>query len=266
MQDVPLPEPRSVFNKAARDYDAVRPGYPDELYRDVIRLSGIPDDGRILEVGCGTGQATIPLAERGYRMLCLDIGGELLAIAREKCRGYPNVDFMKVSFEDWEPEPSAFNLLISATAFHWVDPEVGYPKAAQILVEDGCIALFWNMHPTPYTGFFSDVQEVYRRVVPEWGDPWDSPTTEERIRRQIGEIDATSLFGEAAVRSYRWSATFDREGYLRLLDTFSDHGRLEEHRRAELYAGIGEVIDERYGGSIERPYISVLYVARKKVP
>ena len=165
--------------------------------------------------------------------------------------------------KDWEPEAGAFHLLTSATAFHWVDPRVGYPKAVRTLVEEGSIALFWNMHPTPYTGFFCDVQEVYRRVVPEWGDPRDGPTTEERIRRQVGEIDATRLFGEVAVRSYRWSVTFDREGYLRLLNTFSDHGRLEEGRRAELYAGIGEMIDETYGGSVERPYKSVLYVARK---
>ena len=77
---------RTTFNKVARLYSEMRPSYPEALIEDVVSLSGIPPDGRILEVGCGPGQATVPFARRGYAMLCLDIGADLIAIAAEKCR------------------------------------------------------------------------------------------------------------------------------------------------------------------------------------
>src|SRR5215207_9145809 len=117
---------RATFNQAARDYDAIRPGYPAELFDDIVALAALPVDGRILEVGCGTGQATLPFARRGYAMHCLDIGADLVAVAREHCRPYPNVDFEVVAFEDWEAPAETFDLVMSATAWHWVPPEIGY--------------------------------------------------------------------------------------------------------------------------------------------
>ncbi len=260
-----MASPRT-FEQAARDYDEVRPGYPEQLIEDVISVSGIPDGGSILEVGCGTGQATVPFARRGYRMLCLDVGGNLLALAEERCRAYPGVKFLNASFEEWESGGETFDLLVSATAFHWIPPEIGFPKAVRVLGDSGHIALFWNMHPRPFTGFFEEVQEVYRRVVPEWGDPRDEPSTEEVIRERREQIDGSGLFGEVAVKRYPWSRIYDSEQYLRLLNSYSDHGGLAEPRRRELFEGIGAVIEDRYGGEITRPYLSVLYIARKKGP
>jgi len=103
------------------------------------------------------------------------------------------------------------------------------------------------MHPTPYTGFFEEVQRVYRRVVPEWGDPSDRPT-EEKNPETKELIDGTGLVEEAVVRRYPWSRRCSRDLYLRLLNTYSDHRGLDEARRAELYSGIGALIDEGYGG------------------
>ena len=192
---------RYSFDEASREYDEVRPGYPNELVEDVIRISSIPEDGRILEVGCGTGQATILFALRGYSMLCLDLGRELVEIARDRCKEYPNVEILCTSFEEWKPKRKTFDLLISATAFHWIPPEVGYAKAAEILSDTGYIALFWNMHPTPYTGFFKDVQRVYQKVVPEWGAPGDDHVTKKKVRERESSINQTELFEKVQVRS-----------------------------------------------------------------
>ena len=258
-------ELRFSFDKASREYNEVRPGYPRELIGDIIRISSIPRNGRILEVGCGTGQATISFAALGYSMLCLDLGRNLVEVAREKFRNYPNVEIQCISFEEWEPQRNAFDLLISATAFHWIPPEVGYSKAAEVLKETGYLALFWNLHPKPYTGFFEDVQTVYRDVVPEWViEPGDSQETEKKIQEREDYINKTGLFEEVKVKRYPWSRVYSTNQYLKLLNTYSGHGSIEEHREAKLYAGIKRLIDEKYEGRIVRPYLSVLYVAKKK--
>ena len=75
---------RTSFDQTALEYDAVRPGYPPALIEDSVTITGLPSPARILEIGCGTGQATLPFAERGDRLTCLDIGAEMLAGARPK--------------------------------------------------------------------------------------------------------------------------------------------------------------------------------------
>ena len=109
---------RTTFDQAASLYDEVRPGYPDQLFDDIVSLSGIPAAGRILEIGCGTGQATVPFARRGYRILCVELGENMAAVARRNLEGYPNADVRAGAFEEASLQERVFDLAISATAFH----------------------------------------------------------------------------------------------------------------------------------------------------
>ena len=255
---------RTIFDQTPQDYDAVRPGYPEELIEDLLALSAIPEGGRVLEIGCGTGQATLPFARRGYAIHCLDIGKELAAIAARKCQQYPRVTFEITPFEEWTAEENAFDLVMSATAFHWIPPEIGYPKAARVLNDRGSVAIFSNGHPTPYTGFFESTQQIYEKIVPEWDDPADAPPIEARIQSGEARINSTGLFEPVQVRTYAWMKTFTTADYIRLLNTFSGHRNLEERRRTRLFSEIADLIEKEFGGSVDRPYLSVLYVARKK--
>ena len=153
---------KATFNTAATLYEEVRPGYPEELIQDVIDLSGLRSHSRILEVGCGTGKATRSFAERGYELVCLDIGADLIAVARERLKEFSNVSFVETAFEAWEPERK-FNLIISATAFHWVDPKVRYLKASEVLASNGSLAIFSNQHVRKDEGFFTETQSLYDR-------------------------------------------------------------------------------------------------------
>src|SRR5579872_557078 len=138
---------KATFDAVAARYDAVRPSYPESLVQAVIDLTGLPEEGRILEIGCGTGQATLPFASRGYRLLCLEPGRNLADVAAHNLRAYPWVTIQSVTFEDWSPEEEAFDLVMSAQAFHWIPAEIGYPGAARALKPAGSIALFWNLSP-----------------------------------------------------------------------------------------------------------------------
>jgi ubiquinone/menaquinone biosynthesis C-methylase UbiE len=55
---------RASFDDVAERYDRARPGYPAELFDDLAALTGLRAGDRVLEIGPGTGQATLPLARR----------------------------------------------------------------------------------------------------------------------------------------------------------------------------------------------------------
>src|SRR4051812_6730684 len=114
-------ERRFSFDEVASLYDATRPGYPDALFSDVSEACGLVPGDRVLEIGCGTGQATRSLAERGLRILALDPGHDLIRVARERLGALPHVEFAETTFEAWRPLPATFKLVIAAQSWHWVD-------------------------------------------------------------------------------------------------------------------------------------------------
>lgn len=260
----PISDRRFTFNQVAFEYDAVRPSYPEALVEDVLLFSSFPQSGRILEVGCGSGQATLPFARRGCSIVCLDIGPDLIKLAAQKCQDFPGVSFICTSFEDWHPGQERFDLLLSATAFHWIPPEIGYPKAASLLTDIGNIALFWNYHPRPFTDFFLDVQAIYRQVLPDWADPNSAPALDEEFRKTENEITQTGLFGPVLVKRFPWSRNYSTAEYLTLLNTHSDHYNLEEPMKKRLFREIGALIDSQYGGCITKPHLAVLFLAQKR--
>ena len=73
---------RETFDQVAELYDRARPNYPAEVFDDLAALARLPDGARILEIGCGTGQGTLPLARRGYRVICVELGSDLAAADR----------------------------------------------------------------------------------------------------------------------------------------------------------------------------------------
>ena len=254
---------RASFDQVADEYDAIRPGYPVALIDDIVALAALPSPAHILEIGCGTGQATQPFAERGHRLTCLDIGAALLAIARRKFAAYPNVQFHHAAFEDWPAEPGTFDLVMSATAFHWIAPEVGYPKAAVLLKKTGGLAIFANEHRPMLPEFTADLYQIEQRIVPWWPDPRTPPVLEDVIAEEAAAIDATGLFAPAIARTYPWQQRYTTAAYLRLINTYSNYRSLDEPTRAELFQAIANLIDQRYGGSITKSYLAVLYLARK---
>jgi SAM-dependent methyltransferase len=254
---------RSSFDQAADDYDAARPGYPPALIDDIVTIAALPAQAQILEIGCGTGQATMPFARRGDELTCLDIGAGLLAIARRKFAPYPKVHFQQIAFEAWRGKPHTFDLVMSATAFHWIPPEIGYPKAAYVLKEGGSLAIFANEHLPLATEFATDLHQLEQRIIPGWPDPTAAPNLEAAIAATATTINTTQLFAPVIVKTYPWTQTYTTTEYLRLLNTYSNYRNLEGHTRTQLFDGIADLMEQRYGGSIMKRYLAVLYLARR---
>lgn len=238
----------------------------------MIDLSYLPEGGRILEVGCGTGQATLPFAASGHTILCLEPGPNLAAAATERLRLLPNAVVEAVTFEEWPLEEAAFDLVVSAQAFHWIDPEVGYQKAAQALKPAGSLALFWKLppdEPTPHheetelTELSEAIQSQYALHAPELAhvrlvNPLATQvaTLERDLRTRV------DLFPDVRVLCFPWSEQYDAARYVALLSTYSGHIALPHVRRQALFDGIARAIDEEAGGVLIKRYVSVLLLAR----
>jgi SAM-dependent methyltransferase len=135
---------RDMFDQVAAEYHAVRPTYPDELFADLATVVGGAGQ-RVLEVGCGSGQATQGLLGRQWEVVAVDPGAELIALAKPQLTG--PVEFHVARFEEFVPEPAAFRLVVSAQAWHWVDPAIapdlwGPPPEAWYLPQGPVRALF----------------------------------------------------------------------------------------------------------------------------
>ena len=117
-------ENRVLFDTVAELYDRARPTYPDALFDDIVALSRLAAGGRVLEIGCGTGQATRPMAERGYRITAVELGPNLAAVARRNLAAFPLVDVQVGAFEEWPLPPEPYDLVYSVSAFHWLDHDV----------------------------------------------------------------------------------------------------------------------------------------------
>jgi SAM-dependent methyltransferase len=252
---------RTAFDGVAELYDEMRPRYPEALIEDVVSLSGIPPGGSILEIGCGPGTATLPFARRGYAMLCLELGPHLAARAAAKCTPYPGVHVQVCAFEDWPLQPRAFDLVLSASAFHWIPVEVGYAKAAAALKDGGSLALCWNRHREGDTPLYEAMQDFWQEQAPEVAErARRRPSSEESERRTLADIEASGLFGEVVVCRYSWRQRYTAEQYGKLSSTYSGLASLAEERRRDLQAGLAALV-ERHGGTVERPYETVLYIA-----
>lgn len=246
------------FDRVADDYDVYRPGYPEELVETILARSGIQAGGRILEVGSGTGKATELFARHGFSMLCIEQGSSLVAVAAQKLKVFPGVELVTTRFEDWQELAVEFDLVISAQAWHWIAKDVGYTKAARALKEGGWLAVFWNMNPDPKGEIYDEIDQVYQERVPELTR--DRLDFENLVRVRGDDIDTSGWFGKVEVRRFPWSKQFDTQHYLGLMNTYSDHLRLSEEKRKCLFEGVADAI-QRHGGIIERPYVTVLYMA-----
>lgn len=248
-------ELRRIFDEDAELYDRARPGYPEELYDDLGEWA--PGE-RVLEVGCGTGQATWGLAERAYRVTAIDIGPSTVAKARRNLAGFPGVEVINADFDRWVPE-GPYDLIFVATAFHWLDPTTRAERAAAALRPGGALAVVSTHHVAGGTAeFFEDVQRCYERWDPD--TPPDLHLTPEQD--VTDDLGLSPHFTTVATGRYAHTITYETRTYLDLLNTYSGHRALPPDAHAGLFGDIAALVNGRYGGRVAKRYLNILTVAR----
>lgn len=252
-----------MFEEVSELYDRARPVYPTQVFDDFVALAGLPRGGRLVEIGCGTGQATLPLAERGFEIVCVELGEQLAGAARRKLAAFPKVEIINASFETWEPTEGGFDAVVAFTAFHWIDPEMRFAKAARLLRDEGALAVVATQPVSPDGGdpFWADVQEDYDAIVPS--DDNRPPPRPDDVGDLGGEIEASGCFRNVAVRRYLWDVSYTAEDYISVLDTYSGHRDLHHETRQRLYERIHRRIEARPERKVRKTYLATLNVAQR---
>ena len=257
---------RTTFEQVPELYDRARPSYPAQVFDDLAALAQLSRAARIIEIGCGTGQATLPLAERGYRVTCIELGKQLAAVARRKLAGFPNVTVIGANFETWQRVDADFDAAVAFTSFHWIAPEIRYIKTASMLREHGMLAVVSTHHVLPANGdqFFVEVQEDYEAIVPD--DPKTGsgvPPVPETVRDLSDEISVSGLFRNIGARNYLWDVIYTADEYIAVLNTYSGHRALDKDTRERLLSRIHNRIESRPSREVRKTYLALLNVAER---
>jgi SAM-dependent methyltransferase len=255
---------RTTFDNAADSYQNARPDYPAELYSDLLAITAVTPPAHLLEVGCGPGKATLPLARMGFGITAVELGDALAAEARRRLAEFADVTVVTSSFEDWEPPTGVrFDLVYAATAWKWVNPEVKYANAAKLLTEGGHLAV-WNADhalPAGFDPFFTEIQKAYEDIGEGHPGPWPPP--EDQPDPTATELDASGQFTVVGTRRYVWALRYTADEYIALLDTFSGHIAMEPAKREHLYREMRRLLAARPDGRLTRHWSVVLTIGRR---
>jgi len=163
-----------VFDAIADEYDRRRPTYPDELIDRICEAAGIGPGATVLEIGCGSGQLTRSLLERGLRVTAVEPGARLIAQARARLDGSGELEFVNARLEDASLPDAHYSAVFSASAIHWIDPDVSWRRAADALVNGGTLALvsYFGLKEPSSAADQQALRAAMARIAPELAADW----------------------------------------------------------------------------------------------
>jgi SAM-dependent methyltransferase len=255
---------RLAFGRVADLYDRARPSYPRAVVDEVLEFAGLRPPAKLLEVGAGTGKATVLFAERGLGVLALEPSHEMATVARSNCARYPHVEIVEAEFESWQPGEQ-LPALVCAAAWHWISPEVRYQRARYALSAGGTLAAIWTFPNWKRCRLRGALSEAYRKAAPQLSadfpmHPDSEPTSLAGDWRD--EVDSSGWFTGPVVKSYPWSLDYTSSEYALLLQTHQDHILLENTQRARLLDAVVHAIDAA-GGILTMPFTTRLCLATR---
>lgn len=237
-----------TFDTQAKLYSKMRPGYVDELYKDIFSYIPIDSNSNVLEIGIGAGQATLPILQTGCTLTAVEKGSNFAKMCVEKFREYSNFSVENIDFENFKYKNNTFDLIYSASAFHWIPEEIGYRKVFDMLKTSGVFARFAN-HPYVENGtgrLYDEIQKLYDKYMP--GNEKPVAYTEDDAKKRA-EIALKYGFRDIFYKLYHRKRILNAKEYTMLLGTYSDHIALDENIRKSFFSEMESVIDS-FGGEV----------------
>lgn len=247
-------ERAEAFGDDAARYDRTRPSYPSELVADLVAEA----PQRVLDVGCGTGIASRLFLAPGRAVLGVEPDPRMAAVARAH-----GLEVDEARFEEWDARGRRFDLLISAQAWHWVEPVTGAAKAAQVLEGGGRLGVFWNhtVHSPEVRAIFRDVYGTHAPRLLEGGSVvLGTMRPDTAVDPDAQALRDSGRFSSVERCTYRWARTYSIESWLDELPTHSDHRFLPPAVRAALFDDLAREL-AKYGEPFEVGYRTRLVTA-----
>jgi SAM-dependent methyltransferase len=275
-----------VFNDVAVEYDRNRPAYPDALLDRACEVAGIEGGDRVLEIGCGTGQLTRGLLARGLLVTALEPGDQLIRLAKEKLKDAGGVELVHTRLEDIQLPGEGYEAVFSASAIHWVDPDLGWRRIADTLAPNGTLALiqYFGLQEQRSVDDQEALLSALRRHAPGLAATWPSyrdldgtiAGVWERRRNvsdawawlgsyDIGRDYAADLFEDLQLATVPILVEQTADELNALLGTMSFWARLSPDQRDAL-AKENRALQERLGRPIRASTVAVLLTARRSAP
>jgi SAM-dependent methyltransferase len=275
-----------VFNEVAVEYDRNRPAYPDALVDQACEVAGITDGDRVLEIGCGTGQLTRSLLARGLRVTALEPGDQLILLAEENLKDAGDVEFIHARLEDTRLPRESYETVFSASAIHWVDPDLSWRKIAEALAPNGTLALLQyfglkeQRSVDDQEALLSALRRRAREIAATWPTYRDLDCTIAGVqkRRQnvadawawlgsydIGRHYAADLFEDIQLATVPTLIEHTADELGALLATMSFWARLSPGQR-DVLMNENHALHERLGRPIRASTLAALLTARRSAP
>lgn len=257
------PELAATFDRVAEHYHA-RPPYPVEVFDLLAERCGLGAGTRVLEIGPGTGQATLPLLERGAEVTAIEPGAALAAqLVRRADVGAGRLQVIASTLEEAVIPPGRFDLVAAATSFHWVDTDRGLDRCAEALRPDGALALWWSLwgDPDRHDPLHEALQPLLRAEAPELldGSPYQA-----HVLAIADVVFEQGAFADVEVVTIPWDGHHDALGLRRMFATFSGWIALPEPRRSRLLERLEALVHDQFAGHVVRPYRTVAITARRR--
>jgi SAM-dependent methyltransferase len=280
------PDARSygrVFDEIAEDYDRHRPSYPDELVDRACEVAGIGAGAAVLEIGCGTGQLTRSLLARGLRVTAVEPGGQLIERARDNCNGVGDVEFVNARLEDASLPRGQYSAVFSASAIHWVDPDLSWRAAADALLDGGSLALisYFGLDDPSSADDQQALCAAITTIAPELAADWaiyrnlactlagvaDRRENVSEVWAWLGGYEisrryAADLFDDAQVTAVSMLLEHTADELNALMGTMSFWARLSPRQRDAL-AAENQALHRRIGRPIRSSTVACLVTARR---
>ena len=245
-----------VFGEVATEYERVRPGYPEALVDEVLAYA--PSQPTALDIGAGTGTATVAFADRGLRITALEPDPAMAVVLRQRVAGLA-VNIAMASLETYQPEET-YDLVYSAQAFHWTAPDTRWARTAAALRPGGALALFWNHDRVADPVVRAKVFGVLREQVPMLAPSGEPPEPESLLKLwPYDELSVRPEFGELRQEVYRWERELSAQDYLAYLTTQSSYRMLEADERQDLVDALAAVLPSQ----VVLDVATLLHLARR---
>ena len=237
---------RLTFNEVTEEYDRLRPKYPDILSVDLIQYSALDKTKKALEIGIGTGQATLPFLKTGCELTAIELGDKLAEFSKKKFREYERFKVMNQDFETASLEENNYDIIYSASAFHWISPEIGLPKVYRLLKSGGVFAWFSGVFAASQKNMYDEIQKVYSEYKKYFN--YEAPQFDRTPEAQSKLMDISNKFKQYGFtdifnRLYCGSRTLNAKDYATLCGTYSDHRVIPEPDRVVFLQKLEDTIN-----------------------